>query len=85
MWANNEVGAGEISLISTRTIPPTEEKGELNFLNYSALSTHNLIILDLILRIMEDAQNFDTRIWILAVGVGMYNQIYLLLSLRKKN
>lgn len=73
MWATNEVGMGEISLISTRTIPPTEEKGNMkkkhyfnNFLN----KLFFLISIDLILRIMEDAQNFDTRIWIVAVAVG---------------
>lgn len=30
--------------------------------------------LDLILRILEDAQNFDTRIWIAAVGIGEFFQ-----------
>jgi hypothetical protein len=27
MWANNEVGSGDISIIHARTVAPTEEKG----------------------------------------------------------
>ncbi|KAG5680531.1 hypothetical protein PVAND_010036 [Polypedilum vanderplanki] len=50
IWANNEVGSGEIKLTTARTKAPTEEK-------------------DLIMRILEDAKEFDTRIWILAVAI----------------
>lgn len=31
-----------------------------------------IIVTDLILRIMEDAKEFDTRIWVAAVAVGKF-------------
>lgn len=87
IWATNEVGAGDISTISARTVEPTQEKGlwKVESFNYREsfikasmiVKTSNLVkahgkflIPDLILRILKDAKEFDTRIWIAAVAIG---------------
>lgn len=69
IWATNEVGAGEVSTITAKTIEPTQEKG---FKRCFLQTNPNLIdfVPDLILRILEDAKEFDTRIWIAAVAIG---------------
>jgi hypothetical protein len=76
IWANNEVGSGEIKLTNARTKPPTEEKGESNKRRVPSLFMTLILLIysfklpDLIMRILEDAKEFDTRIWILAVAIG---------------
>lgn len=49
---------------------------ESNFIVATA-SVTLFLILDLILRILQDAQEFDTRTWVAAVAIGKWNVIKL--------
>jgi hypothetical protein len=72
MWANNEVGSGDVCTITARTVEPTQEKGcaWLSPAVRIIVTTFPSSFADLILKILEDAKEFDTRIWIATVAVG---------------
>ncbi|KAH8275089.1 hypothetical protein KR018_011344, partial [Drosophila ironensis] len=62
IWANNELGSGEIVTTNVTTLPETKEE-------------------DLIRLIKPDLDNFDPRIWIVAVSIVLGTLVILAIGL----
>ncbi|KAH8323909.1 hypothetical protein KR067_010937, partial [Drosophila pandora] len=62
IWANNELGSGEVVTTNVTTLPETKEE-------------------DLIRLIKPDLDNFDPRIWIVAVSIVLGTLVILAIGL----
>uniref|UniRef100_W8AZQ2 Fibronectin type-III domain-containing protein n=1 Tax=Ceratitis capitata TaxID=7213 RepID=W8AZQ2_CERCA len=62
IWANNQLGSGEVVTTNVTTLPETKEE-------------------DLIRLIQPDLDNFDPRIWIIAVSVVLGTLVILAIGL----
>ncbi|KAH8342288.1 hypothetical protein KR084_004171, partial [Drosophila pseudotakahashii] len=62
IWANNELGSGEVVTTTVTTLPETKEE-------------------DLIRLIKPDLDNFDPRIWIVAVSIVLGTLVILAIGL----